>query len=151
MCHLHNILDKPSQEYLPSICQCQGSQVSTTSKTRYFQNTTCGLSAFRRGSGQKVIGFSFYEKDNKRRKERKLKTSWDNPPYFEGVRENLDLVSQLYPGWVVRLYHDLQEDDPLMATLCSYVCQHQYFDLCDVTNLPSTFLKGQLSQLFNFA
>jgi len=140
--HLPSQENQPLEEYLPGDCRCKGNQGSANINTQYFHNTTCGMSAFRRGSGQKVIGFAFYEKDNKRREERKINKSWDNPPYFEGVKENLELVSQLYPGWFVRLYHDLHKDDPLMATLCNYVCQYQYFDLCDVRDFPSTFLKA---------
>ena len=95
-----------------------------------FLNTTCGEDAFKRGSEQKVIGFSFYEHDDTRLKERKLNKSRENPPYFKGVKENLDLIAIFYPGWTIWLYHDLDPEDPLMNSLCGYVCKYSYFDLC---------------------
>ena len=125
-----------------SFCKCKREPKTTLGNMANFENTTCGESAFRRGSGQKVIGFSFYEHDDTRLKERKQNKSWINPPYFRGVKENLDLVATFYPGWTVRLYHDLDPEDPLMDTLCSYLCKYHYFDLCQVNNLPSTLLKG---------
>ena len=130
------------EELTGGFCKCRRQPKTTSGKTVKFENTTCGESAFRRRLGQKVIGFSFYEHDDAQLKERKQNKSWVNPPYFRGVEENLDLVASLYPGWTVRLYHDLDPDDPLMENLCSYVCKYHYFDLCDVNNLPSIFLKG---------
>ena len=31
--------------------------------------------------------------------------------YFEGIRKNLELMPIYYPGWVMRLYHDLDPTD----------------------------------------
>ena len=70
-----------------SFCKCKREPKTTLGNMANFENTTCGESAFRRGSGQKVIGFSFYEHDDTRLKERKQNKSWINPPYFRGVKE----------------------------------------------------------------
>ena len=34
--------------------------------------------------------------------------------YFEGIVGNLQLMPIHYPGWVIRLYHDIRSDDPVM-------------------------------------
>ena len=34
--------------------------------------------------------------------------------YFDGIVENLHLMPYYYPGWIMRLYHDLSSDDPKM-------------------------------------
>ena len=33
--------------------------------------------------------------------------------YFEGIMENLELMPVYYPGWVMRLYYDLDDSDPI--------------------------------------
>ena len=33
--------------------------------------------------------------------------------YFEGIVGNLDLMSTYYPGWVMRVYYDLEANDPI--------------------------------------
>ena len=33
--------------------------------------------------------------------------------YFEGIVGNLDLMSTYYPGWVMRVYYDLEDNDPI--------------------------------------
>ena len=54
----------------------------------------------------KVIGFSFYGDVNSDRSKRK--------GYFEGILANLKLIPKFYPGWTMRLYHDLNGNDPLL-------------------------------------
>ena len=129
-----------------NICDCSPI-LQKTSDNKFadkdaFKETTCGETSFRRGFGQKVIGFSFYEHDSIRLEERRLNKSFDFPPYFRGIEENLDLVPILYPGWIVRLYHDLQQEDPLCETICSYQNKYNYFDLCQVHHLPSVLVRG---------
>ena len=36
------------------------------------------------------------------------------PGYFEGIIGNLELMSIYYPGWTMRLYHDLDQTDPVL-------------------------------------
>ena len=33
--------------------------------------------------------------------------------YFEGIVGNLELMPIYYPGWVMRVYYDLDDDDPI--------------------------------------
>jgi hypothetical protein len=48
------------------------------------KQTSCGLSAFARGPGQKVIGFTYYEVVNS-----SMETERE---YFRGITDNLDLI-----------------------------------------------------------
>ena len=107
-----------------------------------FDNTTCGRSAYRRGFGQKVISFSFYELDGGGLKKRKLNESTEFPPYFRGIETNLQLSSYYYPSWTVWLYHDLQQGDPLLGVLDSYTSTHDHLDLCHIKSIPYRILKG---------
>ena len=97
-----------------------------------FNYTTCGEKAFKRGFGQKVISFSFYEHDDTRASERKLNRSFEYPAYFRGIEQTLLLQRNLYTTWTIRLYHDLQQDDPLIETLHSYSIQYHYLDIWHV-------------------
>ncbi len=55
-----------------------------------YYTTTCGRKSFNRGSGQKVIGFTFFTKVNQSKK------AIQN--YFEGVAGNLIIMTDFYPG-----------------------------------------------------
>ena len=65
-----------------------------------FNYTTCGKSAFKRGFGQKVISFSFYENGLS---DRRLGSSFEIPDYFNGIKENILLQPYFYPDWTIRL------------------------------------------------
>ena len=43
--------------------------------------------------------------------------------YFEGIVGNLELMPLYYPGWVMRLYYDLDDRDPITKV---YWPSHDY-------------------------
>ena len=53
--------------------------------------TTCGPDTFKRGLGQKVVGFSYYSKHNA--------TIDAFHGYFEGIQHNLESLQSFYPGY----------------------------------------------------
>ena len=120
-------------------------------KSNFYENvfnlTTCGENAYRRGFGQKVISFSFYEHDGRGLEERQFNNATEYPDYFRGIETNLLLAQDYHPGWIVRLYHDLQQGDPLLGVLDRYVDTYDYFDLCHIHNIPYSLLKGNASIL----
>ena len=80
-----------------------------------------------------MIAFAFYGDPNSPVHQRR--------GYFEGIRSNLGAISSFYnSSWVVRLYHDIGSDDPLMADLCSLACSNDQLDLCSVPQLPHPLL-----------
>jgi len=92
----------------------------------------CGDTASKRGNHQKVVAFSFYG-DMKH-------------GYYQGITDNLDLMQELYPGWVFRLYIDSAKmQNQTRLELCSVACNSNRFDLCPVNHLPQF---GDLSQVF---
>lgn len=88
-----------------------------------YKTSTCGPSAFERGRGQKVVSFSFFDsgQDNGRQ-------------YFEGIESNIKAVQELFPTWVVRVYHNVSENK--RQDLCLLECQYHHLDLCDIKSNP---------------
>lgn len=86
-------IEVPSDSYSTS--------VSTDGLPYSLNDTTCSSDAFLRGSGQKVVSFSFFgdleANVNKKR------------GYLRGTSENLKLMRTFYPGWTMRLYLDLND------------------------------------------
>ena len=96
------------------LCECLNCQSSYNASNEtivsQFKNTTCSWRAFLRGQKQKVVSFTFYESSLP-----KLKA--DKRYYFEGIQENLALVRDLYPGFVMRLYYQYSTEETL-SKLC---------------------------------
>ncbi len=65
-----------------------------------FNETTCGRDAYRRGAGQKVVGFSFYGDVNS--------TVAIEKGYFDGIVGNLKLMPVFYPGNNKKCYPTLE-------------------------------------------
>ena len=56
---------------------------------------------------------------------------------LKGVKENLGLVRDFYPDFVMRLYLDrARTDDKTLGRLCSLACADNKLDLCDVGQMP---------------
>ena len=48
-------------------------------------------------------------------------------------------ISQLYPGWRMRIYHNVTDDQPQVLTrLCRLYCNNPHVDLCDARRLPAS-------------
>ena len=111
-------------------CGCDRWLVNVHHENISFRETSCGQDAYQRGPHQKVVAFSFY--GDKSSAEHKLRG------YFDGIQNNLLLVLLHYPGWSMRLYHDIAPGDQLMSRLCNIACSNSNIDLCYVNNLPGT-------------
>ena len=75
------------------------------------KNTTCSQSAFERGSHQKIVAFTFYESES----ELGVKSE-KTRHYFDGIRDNLALMKEYYPDFVMRLYYEVP--DQTESKLC---------------------------------
>ena len=52
---------------------------------------------------------------------------------FIGVEGNIKLLEEYYnKDWSMRIYHDIQEENPLMKDLCHVACKHNNLDLCPI-------------------
>ena len=57
----------------------------------------------------------------------------------------LQKASELYPGWRVRIYHNVTGGQSDQATyLCRLHCTHHLLDLCDVRDVPELSRHGEL-------
>ena len=65
--------------------------------------------------------------------------------FISGIKDNLALVPKFYPGWNIRLYYDLGDDDPLLSDLCEVACNDSNIDLCYVKDIPAL---GDVSKVF---
>ena len=75
-----------------------------------------------------IVGFSFYGD---------ITTAYSKKKgYFDGIRGNLDIMPTFYPDWTMRLYFDLDPDDPIMEDLCNLACNNEFLDLCHAGELP---------------
>eukprot|EP00095_Tigriopus_kingsejongensis_P005425 maker-scaffold576_size132709-snap-gene-0.17 protein:Tk05425 transcript:maker-scaffold576_size132709-snap-gene-0.17-mRNA-1 annotation:"hypothetical protein DAPPUDRAFT_96285" len=116
------------------IAQCACSKLVPTNEIpRIFpftkDNTTCDTSTWIRGPHQNVIGFSYFEHPNKAAKAQSRK-------YLQGIQDNLELIQKYYPGYVMRLYHNLSPESPVMESLCHLTCHEPMLDLCDISQNP---------------
>ncbi|XP_043200505.1 uncharacterized protein LOC122369664 [Amphibalanus amphitrite] len=94
--------------------------------------SSCGMTADIRGAKQNVISFSFYGNASS--------------VFFGGIEANLAKVPEIYPGWVVRVYNDINMSEPRQRELvCDVQCRYDNVDFCDVHDLPGL---GDLSKKF---
>ena len=125
-------------------CPCRR-ELPPANLTHLLSDTTCSEHAHARGAGQKVVAFSFYEKDEKMASARKETGDGEknvNGFYFQGFQTNIDLLTKHYPGWVIRVYHDIEESDPLTRIFCEFSCKYELVDLCNARHIPASIFKG---------
>ena len=60
--------------------------------------TTCSQAAFARGGNQKVVSFSYYEKNEKLSVKRQKTGKIKDNVFLKGLQINIDLLPRFYPG-----------------------------------------------------
>ncbi|KZS10272.1 uncharacterized protein LOC116936196 [Daphnia magna] len=99
--------------------------------------SVCSRNADRRGPHQKVIGYSLYGN---------LSSPIFASKYLRYFNETLSKVPLAYPGWVVRIYHNLtMDDDEGWKVLENTIDFGDHIDLCNATELIK---KLNLADLF---
>ena len=58
--------------------------------------------------------------------------------YFEGIVGNLELLPKFYPGWIMRVYYDMEDGHPVLKDLCELACKNDLLDICHAGKLPGT-------------
>lgn len=80
---------------------------------------TCDLhKTLKRGPNQKVITYSLYGK---------------NPRYYKLLKELIVKVKEMYPDYVMRIYHD---DSVKRSLICQNECSNSHVDFCNVHKIP---------------
>ncbi|CAL4092469.1 unnamed protein product, partial [Meganyctiphanes norvegica] len=93
--------------------------------------STCSNTATLRGPKQKVVSYTYYGD---------ISNPGINNRYFSEIKNRAEEVARLYPGWVMRVYHNITTSNTQgQQQLCEVVCQQQHVDLCSIHNLPSPF------------
>lgn len=107
--HLASTADTTVEHQLPG-CSCvrrySAAAVAALNGTR----SSCGGFADLRGPGQRVISYSFYGNASS--------------VFFRGIEANLKMVPDIYPGWIVRVYNDIDRSIPAQNQLvCDIECR----------------------------
>ncbi|XP_047481562.1 uncharacterized protein LOC125033991 isoform X1 [Penaeus chinensis] len=91
---------------------------------RTLGSSTCSDAATLRGANQSVISFSLF--------------GAFPSEYHDGVPVVVARAAEAYPGWAVRVYHDLDlaKDLSARAWVCSLACKFPHLDFCSVGSLP---------------
>ena len=103
------------------------------------KNTMCSQDVSIRGDKQKVIAFSYYGKQDSKREVEMFKN------YFAGIFMNYNTIKEKYPDWTMRLYHEMEPEDPLFQNLCEFACVNPKLDLCSAKSIPAL---GDVRQIF---
>ena len=93
--------------------------------------STCSDLASSRGSGQKVVSYSYYSPTSDLGSQfvkRYLGQMWNRSVE----------VKEKYPGWVMRIYFwTTFQSEVEKSALCRIYCEQAHVDFCDVNDLPS--------------
>ena len=54
---------------------------------------------------------------------------------MESLKKLVDAVLELYPGYYLRTYHNISEDNPEHKELCHIFCFNDHVDICDTRRL----------------
>ena len=132
-----------------SVCPCTRSQPPLTGPSRllslltghppppgsYVGLSSCNTFTTRLGSGQNVLSYSYYTPHNTMINHT---MSVNKTRYLELLSTLLVDMASLYPGWRMRLYHNVTHKEPeVWSFLCSLHCSHNHLDLCNTRQLPS--------------
>ncbi|XP_050721093.1 uncharacterized protein LOC127000964 [Eriocheir sinensis] len=112
--------------------------------------STCSDFATQRGGGQHVIAYSYYNTNATI-----SKASTNYKKYFASLHKRARRIAKVYPGYLMRVYHNVTTDDTTAMTfLCKLLCTHAHLDLCDVTKLPNLgnlVQRGVIGRAWRFA
>ena len=65
---------------------------------------------------KKIIAFSYFDPKN---------TDPYNRHYFDGIAKNLKGIQKFYPGWIMRLYYQIDQNSRNMESLCKLGKRYQ--------------------------
>eukprot|EP00095_Tigriopus_kingsejongensis_P001170 maker-scaffold415_size178368-snap-gene-0.26 protein:Tk01170 transcript:maker-scaffold415_size178368-snap-gene-0.26-mRNA-1 annotation:"hypothetical protein DAPPUDRAFT_96285" len=119
-------------------CECGFNKTSETLPEGHVRSL-CGWRASLRGQGQRVISYSIFG-------------PLQGGGYFSGILENLRGIRKLYPGYVMRLYHNASHSDTGFQELCDIYCHSDSLDLCHVHSIDQyPGINNMFGMLWRFA
>ncbi|XP_027230193.2 uncharacterized protein [Penaeus vannamei] len=119
--------------YRTDIANLRKSRVEKPDSDSEAAKSTCSNLATLRGPGQKVVSYSYYFFKEGCQMERDRHFTI----YLSQMHGTVSSVKKHYPGWLVRIYHNVTSDDLRSSDeLCRIYCDHDNVDLCHVHDLP---------------
>ncbi|XP_059352637.1 uncharacterized protein LOC132088243 [Daphnia carinata] len=122
-------------------CGCDGLAGSTNASQ--IHQSTCSLEADRRGFNQSVVSYTLFGQPDQDEHVRKR--------YFASIEAKAIRIKHYYPGWIMRVYHNLSRDDELRY-LCPLRCNDGHpheVDLCHVDSIRTKEITSALIQRLN--
>ncbi len=120
----------------PHSCNCNSSRHPVVTI-----RSTCSQAADIRGSNQSVVSYTLFgqphQDDNVRRR------------YFSSIENKAVRIARYYPGWVMRVYHNLSISEE-SEYLCPLRCRHPLnVDLCHVDSIRTEEISSALIERLN--
>ena len=110
-------------------CNCTRMQNVSVSSSTSLDTSLCDFSSSLRGQGQKTVSFSYYGDPQGDLSQTR--------GYFKHIWTNLQAIKAFYPGWTMRVYHDIPKNDSRLAELCHIACKEPLLDLCNIREIPA--------------
>lgn len=116
----------------------------------YVGHSTCNRYTSALGSGQKVLSYTYYTpwntSGNRIRADNKPNDQ-SSERYQEVLQPSATTIKELYPGWRMRIYHNVtySDDSAVWKKFCTLYCENDHVDFCDVRDLPDI---GDLNEKF---
>lgn len=139
-----NIVDVPIPEGRVAsvdpgeLCACQSRRSLVTNESAEVEPehvaghtlmvSSCSFEADQRKDGQSIVSYSLFGDTGREEVKRR---------YFSSLEERAARVASAYPGWTMRIYHNLTLTEPDGQSLCHVYCKHEHVDLCDVNHINS--------------
>ena len=133
---LESTLIESKLRYRRRSCSCSRPILSSKSIDLVIDETVtslCSQYSTLRGPGQRIVTISMYGPRENRR------FSLNQSLNF--LHELIDEMHNIYPNWILRIYHDNSISDDIV---CSFECENDQVDFCNV----STF--GHLTNIATF-
>lgn len=120
-------------------CRCDDVRLPVVQIDR---SSSCSQESNRRGYNQSIVSYSLFGHPDENGQVLKR--------YFSSIEARADRIRRYYPGWIMRVYHNLSIDDELKF-LCPLRCSSaDNVDLCHVDRIQTdVFNNGQLIQRLN--
>ena len=117
----------------------QNTSLLSVADGSYIGLSSCNQFTSLLGSGQNVLSYAYFTPWSSKLKD-------GNSDQYYMLLEPLAVnISKLYPGWRMRIYHNITEDDEVFPHMCDLYCNHPHVDTCDMRLHPT---EGDLQDRF---
>ena len=133
-------MQRYSSKLIPKLTQT--SSISSLSDGSYVGLSSCNQYTSQLGSGQKVLTYTYFTPWMSKIKDERKTPADEYYMLLEPLAVN---ISRLYPGWRMRIYHNITEDDEVFPQMCDLYCRYPHVDTCDMRQHPT---EGDLQDRF---